>query len=195
MKGPKKKKPTRRDFIELAIILVVFAVIYLTGSQAKVFGKVQQAVLYTGIMNARELDEMAIKEANYNFKFTNESGQIVSAQTLKGKTVFMNIWATWCAPCVAEMPGINALYEKVKDDKDVVFLMISEDRDFQKAKDWIADKGFDLPIHQLASQLPTVYETGVVPTTFVISKDGKIVVKKTGMANYNTKRFERLLRK
>ena len=73
--------------------------------------------------------------------------------------------------------------------------MISEDRDFQKAKDWIADKGFDLPIHQLASQLPTVYETGVVPTTFVISKDGKIVVKKTGMANYNTKRFERLLRK
>ena len=90
MKGPKKKKPTRRDFIELAIILVVFAVIYLTGSQAKVFGKVQQAVLYTGIMNARELDEMAIKEANYNFKFTNESGQIVSAQTLKGKTVFMN---------------------------------------------------------------------------------------------------------
>ena len=63
MKGPKKKKPTRRDFIELAIILVVFAVIYLTGSQAKVFGKVQQAVLYTGIMNARELDEMAIKEA------------------------------------------------------------------------------------------------------------------------------------
>ncbi|GHE63908.1 MULTISPECIES: TlpA disulfide reductase family protein [Roseivirga] len=195
MKGPKKKKPTRRDFIELAIILVVFAVIYLTGSQAKVFGKVQQAVLYTGIMNARELDEMAIKEANYNFKFTNESGQIVSAQTLKGKTIFMNIWATWCAPCVAEMPGINALYEKVKDDKDVVFLMISEDRDFQKAKDWIADKGFDLPIHQLASQLPTVYETGVVPTTFVISKDGKIVVKKTGMANYNTKRFERLLRK
>jgi thiol-disulfide isomerase/thioredoxin len=195
MKGPKKKKPTRRDFIELAIILVVFAVIYLTGSQAKVFGKVQQAVLYTGIMNARELDEMAIKEANYNFKFTNESGQVVSAQTLKGKTVFMNIWATWCAPCVAEMPGINALYEKVKDDKDVVFLMISEDRDFQKAKDWIADKGFDLPIHQLASQLPTVYETGVVPTTFVISKDGKIVVKKTGMANYNTKRFERLLRK
>lgn len=193
MEKVKKVKPKRRDLIEFGIVILVFAVIYLTGMQAEVFGKVQQAVLYTGVMNAGELDESVQNKASYNFKLLNEEGKIVDAETLRGKTIFMNIWATWCAPCVAEMPGINQLYNKVKDEPNVVFLMISEDKDFQTAKDWVAKKGYDFPIYQLASRLPDQYETQVVPTTVVISSEGKVIVKKTGMANYNTRKFRKLL--
>lgn len=188
-----KTKSRKRDLIELGVVLVIFAVIYFTGMQAEVFGKVQQAVLSTGIMNAGELDESVQKTADYNFKLIDENGDILDASTLKGKTIFMNIWATWCAPCVAEMPGINKLYAKLKDDPNVVFLMISEDRDFQTAKDWVLKKEFDFPIYKLTTRLPDMYETNVVPTTVVISAEGKMVVKKTGMANYNTKRFRKLL--
>ncbi len=195
MSKPKKIKATKRDFIELGIILSIFAVIYFTGSQAEVFGKVQQAVLYTGVMNAGELDDLAKQPADYNFKLMNESGEIIDAQSLKGKTIFMNIWATWCAPCVAEMPGINSLYSKLKDDSDVVFLMISHDTDFNKAKDWVKNKGFEFPIYRMATTLPDIYETNVVPSTFVISNEGEVVVKKTGMANYDTRRFRKLLSK
>lgn len=193
MEKGKKTKSKKRDLIELAVVLSIIAVIFLTGSQAEVFGKVQQVVLSTGVMNAGELDGSVQKDASYNFRLQNEQGEILDAQTLKGKTIFMNIWATWCAPCVAEMPGINKLYDKLKDNEDVVFLMVSEDREFQKAKDWITKKGFDFPIYRLATRLPDEYETNVIPTTVVISSEGKIVVKHTGMANYNTRRFRRLL--
>lgn len=193
MKEKKKAKSKKRDLIEFGVIIFIFGVIYLTGSQAEVFGKVQQAVLSTGIMNAGELDESVQQDASYDFKLQNEAGEIINAKTLKGKTIFINIWATWCAPCVAEMPSINKLFGKVKDNEDVVFLMISEDKEFQKAKDWVAKKEFDFPIYKLASRLPDQYETNVIPTTVVISAEGKIVVKHTGMANYNTRRFRKLL--
>lgn len=193
MEKEKRAKSRKRDLIELAIVITIFAAIYFSGMQAEVFGKVQQAVLSTGFMNAGELDESVQKSADYNFKLIDEDGNILDATGLKGKTIFMNIWATWCAPCVAEMPSINKLYGKLKDDPNVVFLMISEDRDFQTAKDWVVKKEFDFPIYKLTTRLPDMYETNVVPTTVVISSEGKVVVKKTGMANYNTKRFRKLL--
>lgn len=186
-------KIKKRDIIELSIVVLVFAVIFLTNSQAEVFGRVQGVVLKTGIFNAGGLDEEEFLKAAYNFKVTNEDGQVIDIETLRGKTIFLNIWATWCPPCVAEMPSINALYQDFENNENVVFLMISEDKDFNKAKDWIVSKELDLPIYQLASPLPDLYETGFVPSTFVISPKEKVVVRKTGMANYDTKRFRNLL--
>lgn len=195
MKKPKKSAPSKRDLIELGVIVVIFAVIYLTGSQAEVFGKVQQAVLSTGLISAGELDDLAKEKADYNFSLIDQNGQVLEGKSLKGRTIFLNIWATWCAPCVAEMPGINTLYNDLKEEEDLVFLMITHDKDFQKAKDWVAKKGFDFPIYRMNSRLPDVYETNVIPTTFVISKKEKIIVKHTGMADYNNRRFKKLLLK
>jgi len=195
MKKKKKVKSKKRDLIELGVVLAIFATIYLTGAQTEVFGKVQQAVLTTGIMNASTLDEAEYIDASYDFKLIDPERKILNGKALKGKVIFMNIWATWCAPCVAEMPNINKLYGKVGDNPNIVFLMISHDKTMQKAVDWVKKKGFDFPIYQMASALPDVYETGVIPSTFVISPDGKVVLQKTGMANYNAKRFRKFITK
>lgn len=189
----KKKGISKRDLIEFLIIATVFAVIFLTNSQAEVFGRVQQLILKTGLMNAGTLAEDEHLPADLQFELINQEGEIINVNNLKGKTIFMNIWATWCPPCVAEMPSINALYQDLKNNDDIVFVMISQDRDFQKAKDWMARKALDLPIYQLRTALPKIYETGVVPSTFVISPQGKIVAKKTGLANYDTKKYRELL--
>lgn len=193
MKKPKKAKVTKRDIIELVVIVSIFAVIYITGSQAEVFGKVQQVFLKTGVMNASQLDESSYQLADLDFQVTDREGKIIDVKTLKGKTVFINIWATWCAPCVAEMPSINKLKKKLADYPDIHFLMISEDKKMETAIKWVDKKGFDLPIHKTVGRLPEVYETGYVPSTFVISPNGEIVVRHTGMANYNTRRFRKLL--
>lgn len=193
MEKPKKARITKRDIIELIVIVGIFATIYFTGSQAEVFGKVQQVFLKTGVMNASELDESDYEKADLNFKLRNKDGDIIDINDLKGQTVFINIWATWCPPCVAEMPSINSLREKLKDDPNIHFLMISEDRDLNTALNWVDKKGFDLPIYKMASKLPDMYETGYVPSTFVISPEGKIVVRHTGLANYDTRRFRKLL--
>lgn len=195
MKKEKKAPVTKRDIIELLVIVGVFATIYLTGSQAEVFGKVQQVFLKTGVMNASQLEEDAFEQADLNFKLRDKDGVILDVNSLEGKTIFINIWATWCAPCVAEMPGINALRKKFKDDPNVHFLMITEDRELQTALDWVEKKGFDLPIYKLTTRLPDMYETGYVPSTFVISPEGEIVVRHTGLANYNTRRFRKFLAK
>lgn len=193
MEKPKKAKVTKRDIIELVVIVSIFAVIYLTGSQAEVFGKVQQVFLKTGVMNASELDESSYQLADMNFKVTDRDGKVIDVNTLKGKTVFINVWATWCAPCVAEMPSINKLKKKLAEYPDIHFLMLSEDKKMETSVKWIDKKGFDLPIHKIVGRLPEMYETGYVPSTFVISPKGEIVVRHTGMANYNTKRFRKLL--
>ncbi len=195
MKKEKKTSVTKRDIIELVVIVGIFATIYFTGAQAEVFGKVQQVFLKTGVMNASELSEEAYEAADLNFQLRDASGNTLDASSLKGKTIFINIWATWCAPCVAEMPGINKLRAKFKDDPNVEFLMISEDRDLQTAINWVEKKGFDLPIYQMASKLPDMYETGYVPSTFLISPEGEVVVRHTGLANYNTRKFRKLLGK
>lgn len=195
MEQKKKKRISRRDIIELGVIVVIFATIYLTGSQAEVFGRVQQVVLKTGIMNASALDKEDFQPADYDFLLINEAGETVDARDLKGKTVFMNIWATWCPPCVAEMPSINKLYANFKDNPNVAFIMISHDREFETAINWVKKKEFDFPIYQLKTRLPDIYETGVVPSTFVISPEGKIVVSNTGLANYNSRRFRKFMEK
>ena len=122
MKKPKKASVSKRDIIELVIIAGIFATIYLTGSQAEVFGKVQQVFLKTGIMNASQLDEQSYQKADLNFKLKDRDGNIIDVSKLKGQTIFINIWATWCAPCVAEMPSINSLREKLKDNPKIHFL-------------------------------------------------------------------------
>jgi thiol-disulfide isomerase/thioredoxin len=193
MTDKKKRGPSKRDIIELSVIVIIFAVIYITGSQAEVFGKVQQAFLKTGVVNISLPDESA--EADYNFQLVDSEGAQLDVRALKGKTIFINMWATWCAPCVAEMPSINALYNKIENKEEIVFLMISYDKEMRSARGWVKRKGFDFPVYQLTSVLPNMYETGVVPSTFVISPKGKIVLSKTGMANYDTRRFLKFLNK
>uniref|UniRef100_UPI004047BB8C TlpA family protein disulfide reductase n=1 Tax=Roseivirga sp. TaxID=1964215 RepID=UPI004047BB8C len=190
----KKLKFTKRDVIELSVVVVLFLVIYFTGSQAEVFGKVQQIFLKTGAVNV-SLNEDETASADYNFRLVDTEGNKLDVRDLKGKTIFINMWATWCAPCVAEMPSINDLYNKIENKEEIVFLMISYDKDMRTARGWVKRKGFDFPVYQLASPLPDMYETGVVPSTFVISPQGKIVLNKTGMANYDTKRFLNFLTK
>ncbi len=188
-----KKKPrvSKRDLIELSVIVVIFLVIYLTGSQAEVFGRVQGLMLKTGIMNASvEQDETT--NANLNFVLRDINGYQRNASDLKGKTIFINIWATWCPPCVAEMPGINKLYNKVQSE-DIVFLMISQDKSLEKAHNWVKKKEFDFDVYS-APNLPDQFRTGYVPSTFVINTKGELVLTKTGIANYDTRKFENFLK-
>ena len=88
-KSKKKKGITKRDIIELSVVVAVFLVIYITGSQAEVFGKVQQAVLSTGVANVGILDEEDFSNADYNFRLVNEEGNKIDVRDLKGKTLFI----------------------------------------------------------------------------------------------------------
>jgi len=189
-----KSKTFRRELIEWGVMLGSIAVIYFSGLHVPIIGNLQRALLWTGLMTPdTELEEGDIRKANYNVPLISMTGDQFSMSDFKGTTIFLNFWATWCPPCIAEMPNIQSLYEDVKSDS-IQFVMVSLDVDQSKAKKYLDKKEFTFPVYFLNGRKPGTYNSTVVPTTYVISPEGNIVTERRGMADYNTKRFKEFLR-
>ena len=92
------------------------------------------------------------------------------------------------------MPSLHALYNKFKDDNRLVFLFISEDEDLTKARSYLQTNGFDLPLATSTGIIPAQIYTGTLPTTVVLDKEGKLVLKREGIAGYNTPGFIKQLK-
>lgn len=140
-----------------------------------------------------EIDENERKVlSSYDWKLVNDKGEVIDANNFKGKVVFVNFWATWCPPCVAEMPSLQSLYEDYKDD--VVFLFVANDKKV-KVEKFIKDKKHTIPVYFQASESPVEIQSNSLPTTYIINQKGEIVVEKTGAADWNSKRVRNLLDK
>ncbi|WP_424961651.1 TlpA family protein disulfide reductase [Ekhidna sp.] len=183
------KQKFKKEILEWIVLLSVFGIIYLAGWHTEVIGRIQQVVLSTGIIQPSIVEEE--KNASYDFVIENLDGKRVQFEEFKGEVVFINFWATWCPPCVAEMPDIHRLFKNQKDQ--IRFIMISLDQDEDKASRFISKKGFEFPVYFLRSPLPDNYNTHSIPTTYVLDKNGKIKVENHGMAKYNTNSFRQLL--
>jgi thiol-disulfide isomerase/thioredoxin len=183
----------RRNIIEWIILIAAFAILYLTGWYVPVAAKLQQLVLATGIISPES--EVLQKPIEGELIFSNTKGKIFSLSDKSGKVVFVNFWASWCPPCLAEMPNINQLYQDYADNDEVVFLMISVEDNFEKSKALVKRKGFDFQIYHVESlNLPAIYK-GTLPTTFLLSKDGKVLMQHEGMANYDNEQTRTLIKK
>jgi len=125
------------------------------------------------------------------FTMINPRGEAVEFSSLKGKTIFVNLWATWCPPCVAEMPSIEKLYKKTKSENNA-FVLLSLDEDFEKAKKWVKARNLDIPIYT-TSQLPTLFKVRSIPTTFIFQPDGKLLFNHVGMEDYSKPKFEKIM--
>ena len=177
------------------LLAVVFLTLYLTGLHTHVAAFAQQMVLKTGFITPDYgIAPEKAKDADFNFPLTTIDGQPASLSDFKGKVIFLNLWATWCPPCRAEMPDIQKLYEQ-KGSDDIVFVMLSLDKDPNKPKAYIDKKKFTFPVFTPAGNVPEVFKSQSIPTTYVISPEGKIVSKNVGMAKYNTKAFRNYLTK
>ena len=112
------------------------------------------------------------------FEGEDINGKPVNYNSLKGKLVYVDVWATWCDPCVEEIPAMKALQEEYKG-KDVVFVSLSVDRDKEEWKKMVAEKKMEgLQLHlNLVTQGEFVTNNDItsIPRFFLIGKDGKII--------------------
>lgn len=192
MNTEKKKKSVKRELIEWGIFFGLIIFLYGTGLHTTVLGGIQSVFLKTGLMTPSLVTEEEMVEASYRIPLTDLEGKAIDMEQLKGKTIFLNFWATWCPPCIAEMPEIAGLYDEVNDE-DIAFVMVSVDKDFDKLQKFVKKKDYAFPIYRLSGNLPNTYEAASIPTTYVISPSGKIVLKKVGMGSYHTDSFKELL--
>lgn len=138
-----------------------------------------------------ELNEAdQIHLSNYDWKLTDLNNQKVNLDQFKGKVILVNFWATWCPPCIAEMPSFQDLYDDYNDK--VVFLFIAQD-DENKVRKFLLDKKHDIPVYFPISTRPVEMNSNSLPTTYVINKKGQIVVDKTGALDWNSKKVRYLL--
>lgn len=135
----------------------------------------------------------AVKSDLPAFRMVNAANQVVDLAQYKGKKVFVNLWATWCPPCRAEIPSIESLAKKTDKNK-VEFVMLSLDDNFEKAKNYAVRNNMSLPVYYPASTLPQVFVTDGIPMTLIFDEQGKIIFQLVGSENYDTQRFVDLLK-
>ncbi len=129
-----------------------------------------------------------------NFQILDKNDQQLDIASMKGKKLFVNLWATWCPPCRAEIPSIERLASKVNKDK-VAFIMLSLDDNFAKAKNYAKKNKMSLPLYYPAENLPSMFAVNAIPVTFIFNENGDLMKVMEGSADYDTKEYVELLNK
>lgn len=127
---------------------------------------------------------------NYNWELEELSGQRVNFTAFEDKVVVINFWATWCPPCVAEMPGFQKLYDEYGDR--VSFLFVANDKK-DKVENFIKNRNYTIPVYYQVSHAPQQLESSSLPTTYFIDTEGKIHVYQVGAADWNSNKVKAVL--
>lgn len=121
--------------------------------------------------------------------FMDTKGNAITLTSLRGKVVFINFWATWCPPCIAELPSIDKLHQQLMADTNIVFLIIDADNNFSKSAPFLLKNHYNLPLYQVNSTVPEIMTGNTIPTTVVINKAGQLVFRHDGAADYTNNKF------
>lgn len=184
----KRKKRTRTSMV--TALLMIFIGAMLVSPESKGRDSLFQASLPDELKGTLTGGRFVFNGAEDRVLFENKDGEIIHLASLKGKVVFINFWATWCPPCVAEMPSIQKLYSSFKENEDVVFMMLDVDNNRGKSQKFMDRKKYDLPVYTPVSVLPPSYMSGAIPTTLVLNKYGRIVFKHEGMGDFSNVEFK-----
>ncbi|WP_431137421.1 TlpA family protein disulfide reductase [Psychroserpens mesophilus] len=166
------------------IVVIVLLIIPQTRQPIQVFiNKGIAFIVKPSVIDHSERETMS----SYDWKLMDISGQTYDFNSVKGKVVVINFWATWCPPCIAEMPSMEQLYQTYKTNDNVVFLFVSNE-DVSVIKTFMSNKDYSFNVYQSLTEYPREFNVTSIPRTFIISKKGEIVIDKSGAADWNSER-------
>lgn len=132
----------------------------------------------------RELSENEQKRiAPFEWSLQNLSGETKNLSQSRGNVILINSWATWCPPCIAEMPSLQALYNDFGNRIDFYFVS-NENREL--LQQWLDQKDFDFPVFQATGSVPAQLNSKSLPTTYVIDRKGIIRIEEVGAHDWNS---------
>jgi len=126
----------------------------------------------------RRLGLLPVGSPAPNWTLQTPEGHSVSLESLRGKVVVMDFWATWCAPCKAAMPGVQKLHEKFKGKPVAVYgITVNERADPAK---YMKEKGYTYGLLLKGEQVAQAYRVKAIPIFYVIGPDGRILFRQAG---------------
>ncbi|MEG1548060.1 MAG: TlpA disulfide reductase family protein [Clostridia bacterium] len=119
--------------------------------------------------------QIGIKEGMLapDFTLTLTDGTDITLSDLRGSVVLLNFWATWCNPCVGEMPHIQQMSE---DYPDVSILAVNVSESAEDAAAFMSENGLDFPVAVGGNDLSKLYDLQTIPRTLILDEDGVIAV-------------------
>lgn len=133
-----------------------------------------------------------IQLQDYHWQLTDSNKQSLSFNEAKGEVVLLNFWATWCPPCIAEMPSMQSLYDSYGDK--ISFYLVTDESP-EKVDAFMQKYNYTLPVYYTQTPPPKHLEYRALPTTYVIGKNGEIHIRETGSARWHGSRVTDLLDK
>ncbi len=167
------------SIISLGALLIAIGLIsFVNLSSRRMFGSAPAGLETMPLAQSRTV---AAGKLAANFKLKDLNGDEISLASLRGKVVFLNIWATWCAPCREEMPSIESLYNDFKNNKDFVVLAVSQDTDAAAVAPFVKQNhlGFTVLLDP-HNEVGEHYDVDGIPETFIIGRDGRIMAHHVG---------------
>jgi len=174
------------------IIFIAFIIFLFTPLGLPFRATLIKGVTYvtTRVFNMEIDKNDRVKISNKDWQLVGLKGQQVNFKDFKDQVILINYWATWCPPCIAEMPSFQKLYDDYKDK--MVFLFVAND-EMNRVEKFIENKKYHIPVYFQISQGPSEMQSNSIPTTYIINKEGEIVVNKTGAADWNSGKVRDML--
>jgi len=183
----KKKKPLSIIFDAIFVIVIALLIIPATRKDTAAF------FIRLTSFPASTLDndeQFKVSSTANSWLLTDLNGNQVTYGELNENPVFLNIWATWCPPCVAELPGIEELNSKFGEQ--ISFILVSNENP-ETVKAFAEKYNYDGLSFYISNSVPPEFSSRSIPTTFIIDKNGIVKVNKKGAARWNSDKTEKLL--
>ncbi|WP_161602200.1 TlpA family protein disulfide reductase [Tautonia marina] len=145
-------------------------------------------VLYREMVGTNAGGGAGAGTTQYAWKVVNPDGAPVDLASYKGRPVLLNVWATWCPPCMMEMPSLIALSKRPElKDADVAVVLVSVDDSLDPVQRFLNRTNIgEAEVLVAASNPPAEFSTSGIPATFLIDPDGRIVRREVGAMDWDT---------
>lgn len=170
--------------IVFVLVLALF-LIPQTGVPIKVF---LTRLISFSPSKVSDTEVVTMEDYNWNLKALDDTS--INLSQSKGNVILINFWATWCPPCIAEMPSLQALYNEYGDKVD--FYFVSSEKPEMLSK-FLQKKGYTFPVYIQFQEAPLELQSNALPTTYLISKSGEIIIKETGAADWNSDKTRKII--
>lgn len=130
------------------------------------------------------------------FDYTGSVASLDGAETamssFRGKVVFLNFWASWCPPCIVELPSIQRLHAGMGGSGEIAFLMVTTET-AGRIRPFLAERGYDFPVYIADNRLLNAFQVSAYPATFVLDRSGRVVFRHMGAAKWDDPEFKAFL--